>query len=191
MEGAYFVGRKEVLAWINTTCQLNIAKVEDTASGAVACLLLDMLYPGQVPLGRVNWSANKSFEYVSNYKILQNAFTKLKIDRHIDVDRLISGRAMDNLEFMQWFKRYFELEIGSRPPGYDPTASRLRGKGGSTYKGAIGVGMQLVQGEPRMLRPNSPQDLRQPHNRRSLLVDQYEEYPSRLLPLAPPHQLQI
>ena len=146
MEGAYFVGRKEVLAWINTTCQLNIAKVEDTASGAVACLLLDMLYPGQVPLGRVNWSANKSFEYVSNYKILQNAFTKLKIDRHIDVDRLISGRAMDNLEFMQWFKRYFELEIGSRPPGYDPTASRLRGKGGSTYKGAIGVGNAVSTG---------------------------------------------
>ena len=134
------MGRKEVLAWINTTCQLNIAKVEDTASGAVACLLLDMLYPGQVPLARVNWSANKSFEFVSNYKILQNAFTKLKIDRHIDVDRLISGRAMDNLEFMQWFKRYFELEIGSRPAGYDPTASRLRGKGGSSYKGAIGVG---------------------------------------------------
>ena len=134
------MGRKEVLAWINSTCQLNITKVEDTASGAVACLLLDMLYPGQVPLARVNWSANKSFEYVSNYKILQNAFTKLKIDRHIDVDRLISGRAMDNLEFMQWFKRYFELEIGSRPAGYDTVAARQKGKGGSSYKGAQGAG---------------------------------------------------
>ena len=139
VEGAYFVGRKEVLAWINSTCDLNVPKVEDTASGAVACLLLDIMYPGQVPLQRVNWSANKSFEYVSNYKILQNAFTKLRIDRHIDVDRLISGRAMDNLEFMQWFKRYFELQVGERPASYDPVAARLRGKGGNTYKGAVGA----------------------------------------------------
>ena len=97
------------------------------------------MYPGQVPLHRVNWIANKSFEYVGNYKILQTAFTKLKIDRHIDVDRLISGRAMDNLEFMQWFKRYFELQVGVRGSEYDPTAARSRGKGGTAYRWAAGA----------------------------------------------------
>ena len=136
---AYFVGRREIIEWINQTCELSLSKIEDTASGAVSCLLLDIMYPGQVPLHRVNWSAKQSFEYVSNYKILQTAFTKLKIDRHIDVDRLISGRAMDNLEFMQWFKRYFELQVGVRDAGYDPSAARLRGKGGSSYSGAQGA----------------------------------------------------
>jgi RP/EB family microtubule-associated protein len=133
------VGRKEILEWINVTCELNLSKIEDTASGAVSCLLLDIMYPGQVPLHRVNWAANKSFEYVGNYKILQTAFTKLKIDRHIDVDRLISGRAMDNLEFMQWFKRYFEIQSGTRGADYDPAVARGRGKGGSTYRGAVGA----------------------------------------------------
>lgn len=136
---AYFVGRKEIIEWINQTCELSLSKIEETASGAVSCLLLDIMYPGQVPLHRVNWAAKQSFEYVSNYKILQTAFTKLKIDRHIDVDRLISGRAMDNLEFMQWFKRYFELQIGERGAEYDPSVARSRGKGGSSYSGAKGA----------------------------------------------------
>ena len=53
-------------------------------------------------MSKVNWAAKQSFEFVANYKILQTAFTKLNIDKYIDVDRLISGRYMDNLEFMQW-----------------------------------------------------------------------------------------
>ena len=34
---AFFVGRKEVVDWINATLSINIAKIEDTASGAIAC----------------------------------------------------------------------------------------------------------------------------------------------------------
>lgn len=29
MDGAYFVGRNEILAWINTTLQLGLSKVEE------------------------------------------------------------------------------------------------------------------------------------------------------------------
>jgi len=48
MEGAFFVGRKEIMDWINATLDLNLSKVEDTASGAVACQLFDIMYPNQV-----------------------------------------------------------------------------------------------------------------------------------------------
>jgi RP/EB family microtubule-associated protein len=65
-------------------------------------------------MNKLNWSATQDFEYVSNYKILQSCFTKLHIDRFIDVDRLISGKYMDNLEFMQWFKRYYELNCADK-----------------------------------------------------------------------------
>jgi RP/EB family microtubule-associated protein len=142
MEGAFFVGRKEIVDWINATLDINITKVEDTgiqvdyiinyinnyalycilysyhytASGAIACQLLDMIYPGQVPMSKINWAAKQSFEFVGNYKVLQTCFTKLLIDKFIDVDRLISGKYMDNLEFMQWFKRFFELTL-SEPRG--------------------------------------------------------------------------
>lgn len=47
MDGAFFVGRKEIIDWINQTLNLNLTKVEQTASGAIACQLLDMMYPGK------------------------------------------------------------------------------------------------------------------------------------------------
>ncbi|CAK4649339.1 unnamed protein product [Aphanomyces euteiches] len=132
MDGAYFVGRKEILDWINSTCGLSLTKVEQTCTGAVACQLLDALYPGKVPMSKVDWSANKDYEYIQNYKVLQKAFTTLKIDRHIEVDKLIRGKYQDNLEFMQWFKRFYELNIGGASD-YDPIAQRDKGKGGAAY----------------------------------------------------------
>ena len=46
MDGAFFVGRKEIIDWINQTLNVNISKVEQTASGAIACQLLDVMHPG-------------------------------------------------------------------------------------------------------------------------------------------------
>jgi len=132
MDGAYFVGRKEILDWVNTTCGLNLAKVEQTCTGAAACQILDAIYPGKVPMSKVDWSANKDYEYIQNYKILQKCFTNLKIDRHIEVDKLIRGKYQDNLEFMQWFKRFYELNT-SGSTNYDPIAAREKGKGGAIY----------------------------------------------------------
>jgi hypothetical protein len=36
MDPAYFVGRKAILDWLNNTFQMNLAKIEETASGAFA-----------------------------------------------------------------------------------------------------------------------------------------------------------
>jgi microtubule-associated protein, RP/EB family len=152
MEGAYFVGRRDIMDFINNTLDLRLAKVEDTASGCVACQLLDMMFPNVVPMSKVNWSANKDFEYVANYKILQTGFTKLSIDRHIDVDRLITGKYMDNLEFMQWFKRYFELTV-SDVSGYDCIGQRSKGKGGA----AMACGASKKSSVPTAVRAAKPQ----------------------------------
>ena len=82
----------------------------------------------KVPMHKVNWAAKQDFEFIANYKILQTCFTKLNIERNIDVDRLISGRYMDNLEFMQWYKRFFEMSVTDKV-AYDPYTQRLKGKG--------------------------------------------------------------
>jgi microtubule-associated protein, RP/EB family len=132
MDGAFFVGRKEIVDWINNTLSLNLSKVEETASGAVACQLFDIMHPNVVPMNKVNWAANKDFEYVANYKVLQASFTKMNIDKHVDTDRLIKGKYMDNLEFMQWFKRFFEMSV-SDLGDYDAVAQRSKGKGGADY----------------------------------------------------------
>lgn len=53
MDEAYFVGRREILDWLNSTLQLNLTKIEETASGCVALQLMDICYPGQVNLHKV------------------------------------------------------------------------------------------------------------------------------------------
>jgi len=113
MEGAFFVPRGELLDWINGLLQLNVTKIEYLASGAAYCSVIDALFPGTVAMNKVNWMARNDFEFVQNYKVLQQAFERNSIQRHIDVDKLIRGKYQDNLEFMQWLKRFFDLNGGA------------------------------------------------------------------------------
>lgn len=71
MEGAFFVSRGELLSWVNDLLSLNLSKVEQCATGAVYCQILDAIYPGTVPLGKVKWGAKFDYEFVENYKVLQ------------------------------------------------------------------------------------------------------------------------
>jgi len=109
MDGAYFVGRGEILAWINALVGTNYTKIEQTSSGIAHCMILNTIYPGSVNLQKVMTNAKLEYEYVKNYKVLQDAFTKLRIDKVIDITRLVKGRYQDNLEFCQWMKRYWDL----------------------------------------------------------------------------------
>jgi len=74
-------------------------------------------------MSKVKWSATQEYEYIHNYKILQNSFIKNNIQRHIDVDKLIKAKYLDNLEFMQWLKAYFD-RLNPDLSSYDPIARR-------------------------------------------------------------------
>eukprot|EP00741_Cyanophora_paradoxa_P007751 tig00001206_g7499.t1 len=109
MDGAYFVPRTELLSWLNTTFGANYTKIEQCASGAIYCQIMDALYPGKVALSKVNFTAKQEYEYIKNYKVLQSAFDSVKIEKYIEVEKLIKGKYQDNLEFLQWMKRYYDL----------------------------------------------------------------------------------
>lgn len=113
MEGAFFVSRNELLDWVNGLLQLNVTKIEHLASGAAYCSVIDALFPGTLAMNKVNWMARSDFEFVQNYKVLQQAFERNSIQRHIDVDKLIRGKYQDNLEFTQWLKRFYDLNGGA------------------------------------------------------------------------------
>jgi microtubule-associated protein, RP/EB family len=138
MDAAYFIGRKELLDFFNDLLDLNLTKIEQTASGAIACQITDLIFPGSIPMSKVNWAARSDYEFVQNYKLLQNAFTKNCVQRHVDVDKLIRAKYQDNLEFCQWLKAFFDQSGRSRGDEYDPSAVRTRGKGGTKYNETMG-----------------------------------------------------
>ncbi|KAK8545232.1 hypothetical protein V6N12_026070 [Hibiscus sabdariffa] len=78
MDGAYFVDRSKILAWINLTLHPNLSKA---CSDAVHCQLMDSFHPRMVPMHKVNFNAKSEYGMIQNYKVLQDVFNKLNITK--------------------------------------------------------------------------------------------------------------
>merc|ERR1712179_132444 len=105
---------------------------------------MDMLFPGSVALKKVKFKTNLEHEYIQNFKILQNAFKKVNVDKIVPVDKLVKGRFQDNFEFLQWFKKFFDANYGGQD--YDALAMR----------GGIDVGGTLATGGSSSGLVNAP-----------------------------------
>jgi len=114
-----------MIDWINSSLQMNppLKKIEELATGACYCQFMDFLFPGSVPIRRVKFRTTMEHEFIQNYKILQSAFTKYKVDKNIPVEKLIKARFQDNFEFVQWFKKFFDANYSGNDD-YDPVARR-------------------------------------------------------------------
>jgi len=44
MDAAYFVGRSEILSWINSTLQLNLSKVEEVRISPIQFLTISIVF---------------------------------------------------------------------------------------------------------------------------------------------------
>lgn len=93
--------RTELLAWINDLLQLNYTKIEQCGTGGVYCQIVDSIYgelrsfvevwrpwqvltsslSGDVPMTRVKMNAKHEYEFIANFKVLQNVFKAKKIDK--------------------------------------------------------------------------------------------------------------
>ncbi|KAK9453454.1 calponin homology domain-containing protein [Dipodascopsis uninucleata] len=122
--------RQELLSWINDLLQLNLTKVEQCGTGAPLCQIFDSIFM-DLPMSKVKFNANAEYQYISNFKVLQACFLQRKIEKTIPVERLIKCKFQDNLEFLQWVKKFWDQYF---PGGtYDPVARR---KGQAVVAGA-------------------------------------------------------
>lgn len=69
----------------------------------------------------MNFHAKQEYEFVNNYKILQAVFTKAGIDKNIPVDKLIKSKFQDNLEWLQWLKKFWDINYNTNS-NYDAAA---------------------------------------------------------------------
>jgi len=169
--------RQELLAWLNNLLQLNITKVEQCGTGAAFCQIFDSIFL-DVPMARVKFNVSTEYAYLQNFKILQNCFTKHGIDRPVPVEQLIKCKMQDNLEFLQWSKKYWDQYFpgddydalarrkgSGAPPVAAPSAPRA--SGGAAKRGTTpiattartrtplgGVNTSALQQENTMLKEN-------------------------------------
>merc|ERR550519_2471953 len=96
-----------------------------------------MLFPGSLPLKRVKFATNLEHEYIQNFKLLQAAFKKLNVDKVAPVDRLVKGRFQDNFEFIQWFKKFFDVNYdGGEYDAFEMRGGQPLGSGAKMAGGA-------------------------------------------------------
>ncbi|XP_075632971.1 microtubule integrity protein mal3-like [Castanea sativa] len=57
-------------------------RMNQAASGAVQCQMMDMTYPGVVPMHKVNFDANSEYDMIVEYKVLQEVFNKFYFDKN-------------------------------------------------------------------------------------------------------------
>jgi RP/EB family microtubule-associated protein len=78
-------------------------------------------------MARVKFNVNAEYAYLENFKILSNTFRKHHVDRPIPVEQLVKCKMQDNLEFLQWTKRYWDQYY---PGGEYDALARRKGAGG-------------------------------------------------------------
>ncbi|KAK6335315.1 hypothetical protein TWF718_010746 [Orbilia javanica] len=124
--------RQELLNWLNALLQLNLTKVEQCGTGAAFCQIMDSIH-GSIPMSRVKFNVNTEYAYLQNFKVLTNAFTSHGIDRPVPVQSLVKCKMQDNLEFLQWMKRYWDANF---PGGEYDAVARRKGQGVTTSAAA-------------------------------------------------------
>uniref|UniRef100_A0A8C7KPS9 DNA (cytosine-5-)-methyltransferase n=1 Tax=Oncorhynchus kisutch TaxID=8019 RepID=A0A8C7KPS9_ONCKI len=114
--------RYELLAWLNESLQTRFTKVEQTCSGAAFCQLMHWLFPGSVDVQRVRFHASDEVDARHNYSVLQAGFRRSGVIKSIPVEGLIEGSSEASLDFLQWFKAFFDSNHNGQE--YDALESR-------------------------------------------------------------------
>lgn len=82
--------------------------------GVAYCQMMELLFPNTIGMKKIKVNAKLEHEFLYNLKLFQNAFTKLKMDKTVPIDRLMKAKFQDNFEFLQWFKKFFDAHSGGK-----------------------------------------------------------------------------
>ncbi|KAF1765551.1 hypothetical protein GCK72_005503 [Caenorhabditis remanei] len=125
------LSRKDAVAWSHFT------KVEEMANGAAYCQLTHLLFSNSINLRKVKFNPRSEPDILTNWKVLTTSWKDLGIDKPVDVEKMKKGKFQDNMEFLQWFYKFFKANLNVEPEDYDAVGSRF-GEDLPALKGASG-----------------------------------------------------
>eukprot|EP00118_Oscarella_pearsei_P025199 m.307721 g.307721 ORF g.307721 m.307721 type:complete len:294 (+) comp42709_c0_seq1:151-1032(+) len=150
--------RQELLAWVNDSLQLNCAKVEEMGNGAAYCQFMHMLFPeARFQLKKVKMDAKLDHQYIDNFKFLQSTFKKVGVTKVVPIDRLIKKKPLDNLEFLQWFKKFFDANY--QGGDYNPSVARSGEAPGSPARHPVSGGGGATKRKAGLAKKAGPSGL--------------------------------
>jgi len=171
------MGNASLVKWVNEFLELEtpMKKVDEMSSAICYAQLLEALFPGKVPISKINFNAKNEYDLINNWKVIQGVFTAQGISKPIDVAKLVKGKTQDNLEFCQWFKTYFDSHHDGSPYparekraalGKKPAVVAKPATGGTEKKGLKQPAATPVKAAPakvskpatiaKPIKPNNP-----------------------------------
>ncbi|GKT32694.1 Microtubule-associated protein RP/EB like protein [Aduncisulcus paluster] len=113
MSSAYFIGKKQILDWVNDILKSHYKTIQDLSSGSAFLQILHIMYPKIVNISRVHFEATSVYEKEKNFKLLQYCLDKIGAKIFVDVKNLIKGKPMHTLELSQQFFSKFAGQLKS------------------------------------------------------------------------------
>lgn len=104
------------VTWINQRTQLTLKedRIQDLVTGIPYCLLLNQIFPHLINLETIKIAVVDHItkkECLHNFKKLYNGFKQLEIYTRFDINRLSNGDVSENLEFLGWFKMFYDKNM--------------------------------------------------------------------------------
>ena len=121
------------ISWFNEKLELEpvYKTLSEFRSGAAICQVFCMLHPDATKLWRINFEAKAPYQYVQNWKLLQQMFISLGINREFDIESLVAetNKKRDMLNFLQWCRLYYDKHKPAGTSGRSGAAvDRLRAR---------------------------------------------------------------
>ena len=121
------ISSQDLIYWVTRTLQTDvIIRVPELGTGEHYCLLINMLFPTRepIPLKKIKFASQVEVDHISNWKFFQTGLKSVGIDKEVNIDKLVKQKAMDNLEFAQWFYKFFDANRTTDTDRYNPIAER-------------------------------------------------------------------
>jgi RP/EB family microtubule-associated protein len=143
-------------------------------------------------MSKVDFTVKQEFEYMKNWKVLQEGFQKAGVKKMIPVEKLIKAKYQDNLEFLQWMYQYAHQVYNGDcdNPQYSALERRSKSKGGKEYGSKFArrhynSNFKTIKDNNAPKESNNLSSIRQINNNHNINVNNQNHSSSKLEPFVP------